>query len=112
MTKGVREEDREKMYKTRDQQTFCKCDNGCRENMTEHNEKTLVFLNRGHTHTHTQGLYKGSPEFKVKLKFLQKISDKIFHIIRNEKTVSKTVCARTNVRLGREKKFPFFSTCV
>lgn len=59
-----------------------------------------MFLNRGHT----QGLYRSSPEFRVKLKFSQKISDKIFHIIRNEKTVSKTAHARTKLRLGREKK--------
>lgn len=106
MTEGAREEDREIMYKTRDQQTFCKCDIGCRENMTEHQwENAHVF--RGHTHTHRDFI-----QVHQKLKFLQKISDKILHIIRNEKTVSKNVRARTKLRLGREKKFPFFSTCV
>lgn len=36
MTEGAKEEDREKMDKARDRQTFYKCANGCEENMTEH----------------------------------------------------------------------------
>lgn len=36
ITEDAREKGREKMDKTRDQQTCFKCDNGYRENMTGH----------------------------------------------------------------------------